>query len=277
MPEETKKPEEVKVVEVAKEAVKEVAKEVAIPVVVPAAVVEPVVVEAVPIVEDKTVEAAALNAAAKSTADEIKNMFLDQENVALAEMAVKNNEIEFEHKGQMYRVRKTNFNEKQIANAYRMKKYIELLRDKDVLLERDLIKLYKERGIDVNLLDKEVLELETQQRQLMMTLGKAIKENQSKVELDKYKEEIIHITSTMQGLNQEKQGLLEYSLENRMLMELYSYMIWMIAEKKEGDIWKQIWPTYLEFMSTTETSLLEIITKNGAVIITEELSKNLIV
>ena len=223
-------------------------------------------------IKDKIVEKS-IEMAAK----EMTEMFQDTENIALAEAAIQNNEIEFEHEGQTYRVRKSNYLEKQEANKFRMKKYIELLKDKDCLLEKDLRKLYKDRGVDIDALDKQMQELTVQQQSLMMDLGKAIKENKDKVELLKYKEEILNIMNSLQGLNAEKQQLLEFSLENRILMEVYSYMIWMIAEHKVKDTWTKIWPKYEDFLATDTNELLNKVTKHGAVIISEEMTaRNLV-
>jgi len=202
----------------------------------------------------------------------MREMFADNETIALAEAAVQNNEIVFEVEGITYRVRKTTFQEKQDANHWRMKKYIEFLRDKDCLLEKDLRELYKERGISILKLEKEIDELVNQQKKLLFDLGKAIKDNKAKSELDKYKEEISNLLLSIQGLSLEKQQLLEFSLENRVIMEVYSFMIWKIGEKKVGDKWEKIWTTYEEFLNVTPNELLRQVTKNGAVLITEEMT-----
>jgi len=219
-------------------------------------------------VETKEIEMAAN----KIAATKIKEMFSDNEAITLAEAAAQNNEIVFEVEGTTYRVRKTTYQEKQDANHWRMKKYIEFLKDKDCLLEKDLRLLYKERGIDVTKLEKEIEELSSQQQILLFDLGKAIKENKQKNELNKYKEEISNILSSIQGLSLEKQQLLEFSLENRVIMEVYSFMIWKISEKKVGDKWESIWSTYEDFLNTTPNEVLRQVTKNGAVLITEEMT-----
>ena len=185
------------------------------------------------VVKEKTIETVAVEKSIEDASKEMMEMLKDNENVALAETAIQNNQIEFTEGEIKYRVRKTTMQEKQEANKFRMKRYIELLKDPDTLLERDLKKLYKNKGIDIDDIEKQYIELDKQQKVLMLDLGKAIKENRPKPELEKYKEEIITVSNTMQGLTQEKQGLLEYSLENRILMEVYSYMIWMIAEKQD--------------------------------------------
>ena len=234
--------------------------------------IEKVVEESKETIEQKEKNIEIEKIANETTAEKIKEMFSDNEAISLAEAAAQNNEIVFEVEGTTYRVRKTTFQEKQDANHWRMKKYIEFLRDKECLLEKDLRVLYKERGIDIIKLEKEINELTVQQRTLLFDLGKAIKENKPKIELDKYKEEVSNILLSIQGLSLEKQQLLEFSLENRVIMEVYSFMIWKISEKKVGDKWESIWSTYEDFLNTTPNEVLRQVTKNGAVLITEEMT-----
>ena len=252
-------------VEEAVEAPKEVApKETAI---------DTAVEDAKKIAEDKALEIAAEKAVNEATAKKVKEMFSDNEAITLAETALQNNEIVFENGGKTYRVRKANFQEKQDANKYRMKIYVELLRDKDCLLEKDLRKLYKERGIDVDDIDKQIMGLSNQQQKLLFDLGKAIKENKPKAELDKYKEEVTTLMQSIQGLSTEKQQLLEFSLENRVMMEVYSYLIWCVAEVSIGENkWQRIWATQKEFLNTTPNKLLTEVTRNATVLITEDLT-----
>jgi len=222
-------------------------------------------------VKEDVIEHLAISKTNEEAAKEMLAILSDNENVALAEAAIHNNELEFELDTILYKVRKSTFAEKQAANKYRMKKFIELLKDPDTILEKDLKKLYKNKGIDLDGVEKQLLELDSQQKSLMLTLGQAIKENKSKVELEKYKVEIIQISNTIQELNQQKQQLLEFSLENRILMDVYSYMIWMISEKKVGDNWVKVWNKFEDFLNCTNSELVTKITKLGAIVVTEDM------
>lgn len=234
--------------------------------------VDATVEEAKVVTEEKVADEAVITKAAEEVQKEMLDMFKDNANINLAEAAIQNNEILFQCNGESYRVRKATYQEKQEANEFRMKKYITLLKDKDCVLEKDLIKIYKERGIDIEDMDKQMQELGKQQQSLLFDLGKAIKENKDKVELEKYKKEITNIMASVQGLSSERQRLLEFSLENRVVMEVYSYMIWAISEKKVGDKWVHIWAAQDDFLNATPDELLTLVTKNGALLITEELA-----
>jgi len=211
----------------------------------------------------------------EEAASEMRELLTQESALTLAETAIRDNQIEFEVDGVSYRVRKSNYKEKQDANQFRMKRFVELLRDPDVLLEKDLKQLYLKKGIDIDSIDKQVLGLDKQQKVLMLDLGKAIKNNKSKPELQQYKEEILQIASSIQMLNQEKQQYLEFSLENRILMELYSYVIWLIAEKQVGDKWVRIWNKYEDFLATDNNKLLQEVTKLGAIVVTDDMSQNI--
>jgi len=239
------------------------------------AAIDTAVEEAKKVAEDKALAIAAEKAVNDATAKKVQEMFSDNESVTLAEAALQNNEILFEVEGKSYRVRQSNFQEKQDANKKRMKLYVELLKDKDCLLEKDLRSLYKERGMDVEGIDKQILELTNQQQKLLFDLGKAIKENKDKVELDKYKEEITLLMQSIQGLSMEKQRLLEFSLENRVMMDVYSWLIWTVSEVKVGETWQRVWSSYDEFIQSTPSELLTTITKNATILITEDLNANM--
>jgi len=202
-------------------------------------------------------------------------MLSDDENLALAEAAVQDNQLKFEHNSKQYRVRKSTYVEKQEANKYRHKAYIQLLRDPDTLLEKDLRALYKTKGVDIDGIEREIQELYNTQQTLMLALGKAIQKKSLKVELEKYKEEIVQCNSSIGGLNQEKQILLEYSLENRILMDVYGFMVWQIAEVKENGEWKRVWTSYEACQADPDVQLLTLVTKHGAVIVTDEMTSGL--
>jgi len=237
--------------------------------------IDTAVEEAKVVTEKKEVDAEIQKKVDEVTTQKVRAMFKDNETMALTEAAIQNNEIVFEVEGKTYRVRKANYQEKQDANKYRMKIYIDLLRDKDCLLEKDLRKLYKDRGINIEDIDKQIMELSNQQQKLLFDLGKAIKDNKSKVELDKYKEEVVILMQSINGLSIEKQQLLEFSLENRVMMEVYSYLIWCVSEINiGGNKWQRIWATQTEFLSTTPDKLLTEVTKNATVLITEDLASN---
>ena len=93
---------------------------------------------------------------------------------------LKSNEFEFEFKGNKYRVRKPSYKIKQEAYQKRLSKYSILLKEKNedgtfkYSIEEDLLKNYKERGIDVDGMNKQMDNLVLDKERLMMRLGKGL-------------------------------------------------------------------------------------------------------
>ena len=59
------------------------------------------------------------------------------------------NQIEFDYDGIKYRVSRPTFKHKAEVNEKRIEKYTALLQNPNIMLEKDLIALYKKRGVDI--------------------------------------------------------------------------------------------------------------------------------
>src|SRR3972149_11206290 len=101
---------------------------------------------------DKNVKDSLRDEEAKKILDEFKNEY----EINKAEELIGNNIIEVMHNNVKYRVRLLTFNEKEIIDLMRKKKFGQLLKDVDILMEKDLIELYKVRGIDISEMDKKI-------------------------------------------------------------------------------------------------------------------------
>ena len=66
-------------------------------------------------------------------------------NLEQVKELIKNNIKEFEHQDIKYRVQKPNFEQKYEVSKQQSKKYIEMLKDPDYVLESALIEIYKKR------------------------------------------------------------------------------------------------------------------------------------
>jgi hypothetical protein len=171
---------------------------------------------------------------------------------------VKKNKIEFEYEGKKYRVRKPIPKERQEVSKLRMEKHVSLLKEKDengdfkYMSERDLINLYKERGVNIDDMDKKLKHYRKKEQDLMFKLGKAIKEKKGKNELDVYKKEIVQYRELMQELGVKKTQLLELSIEQQIMIFVYSYFTSKITEKLEKEKWVNVWESYDDFLNDTE-------------------------
>lgn len=170
----------------------------------------------------------------------------------LSEMIV-DNKIEFGHKGIQYRCTKPTYKHKQEANEKRIIKFSELMRDEKYMMEDTLIALYLKKGIDIKDIDAKLAVLEKQRQEYMFKLGQALKENKENSELTTYKEEIQKINLQYQEMTLKRTVYMDISLESNVNVFVYTYLAYLIVEKKENDIWVKAWNSYEDFMNSEES------------------------
>jgi len=185
------------------------------------------------------------------------------------EELIKNNEIEIEYEGTTYKVIKPTFSQKQDAWKKKIDKYVELLKNENNVLEADLRILYKKRGIDIDEMDKRMLTLQMKKDDLMLKLGEALKNKAPDNELEIYKKEIEVLLDEIQNISIKKTLLFESTIENQVLMYIYTYLAYLITYKKvigkdlgegnkEADTWIRLWNTWEEYKNASEALINKI-------------------
>lgn len=172
----------------------------------------------------------------------------------LDEMAnlIQSNEIVFDFEGTTYKVTKPTFKQKQEAYKKRVEKFTELLRDEKYMLEEDLKSVYRKRGVDIDEIGKNLISTIKKRDELMFKLGEAISNKSVESDLQLYKKEIEEFNNEIQSLSLKKNQLLELSIENQVLIYTYSYLTFLMSEKKVGDVFVRVWNTWDEFQSEKE-------------------------
>jgi hypothetical protein len=183
---------------------------------------------------------------------EIKDKIQDMLNLNEIEELIKKNEHTFEFEGITYRVTKPNFKQKQEAYKRRIEKFTELLQNDKYMLEKDLKETYLKRGIDIDALTKEIQNKMKQRDDLMIKLGELIKNKGNELELNNFKNEIEILNSEITFLSIRKTSYLEFSLETQVMVYTYSYLTYLLAEKKEGESFVRVWNTYSDFENDKE-------------------------
>ena len=186
------------------------------------------------------------------TTDEVLKKMNDMLDLNEISELINSNEKVFELKGITYRIKKPNYNQKQEVYKKRIEKYIEMLKDEKCLLEKDLKELYKKRGIDTDEMQRNMNSKMKKRDEFMVQLGGEIKRNTSDPALKELKKEIDDINLQIQVLSIEKSSLLEFSLEQQLLIYVYTYFVFILAEKKEGDNWIKVWKDWDEFMNSDQ-------------------------
>jgi len=164
---------------------------------------------------------------------------------------LKKNEIEFELEGTKYRIKKPDFKQKQEAYQKRIEKFTELLANDKYLLEEGLKKMYLKRGIDLDGMLRKMVQLQKERDNFSLKLGEVIANKGSQSDMEQYKDEIEKLNATIQELSAKRTGLLEFCIENQVLIYTYSYLTSVITDKlvKDGDKenWVKVWNTLDEF------------------------------
>jgi uncharacterized protein (DUF885 family) len=187
-----------------------------------------------------------------SVAEEVKKA-TDEDFV---EEMLKNNKTEFTHEGVTYRICKLNYEQKQEVYKERVKRFTALLKDRAFSLEKDLKADYLNRGIDVDGMLKKMQSLETKKEDLLLKLGEMLKKDTKEQDCEVYKKEIEKINEEQKAIALERQTLLEFSLENQVLVHMYNYTTYLASEKLVSDNWVKAFTSFDAFLKSTDDTLI---------------------
>lgn len=189
-------------------------------------------------------------------AEKIVNDMSKELELSRIEELIKDNRITFDYKDKKYRVRLLNLSEKEELDTLRRKKFGQLMKDKDIFLEKDLIIQYKERGINIDELDDQIKKLNSEDLDLQVKLGESISKNEGETILQTYKEQIIELRTKKQILNTQKNLLLEFSLENSLLNYVAQVITYLSLEEKKDDKWQRMFSTLETFQIYEDGQLI---------------------
>ena len=165
---------------------------------------------------------------------------------------IRDNKIEFSYEDREYRVRLLNAKEKDELDMVRRRKFGQLLKDKDILLEKDLIIAYQEKGIDINELDDKIKSLNSQLIDQNYKLGEALAKTPGDTILNTYKTEIIRLTYKLRELTIQRSHLLEYSLENHLQNFVEQAISYLCLDIKVEDKWIRAFNSLDDFMTSND-------------------------
>lgn len=183
---------------------------------------------------------------------ELKTKVENAINKDFIEEISKDNKMEFTYEGILYRICKPNYNHKQLIYKERVKKFTELLKDNSYSLEKDLKKQYLVRDIDIDGMTEKVKLLEKKKEDLQFKLGELLKKEAPEQDCEILKKEIENINTEQFTINMEKQGYLEFSIENQVTLHVYNFMTSLITEKKVGEDWVPAFSSFDDFMKSDE-------------------------
>ncbi|MFH0805973.1 MAG: hypothetical protein V1901_03810 [Patescibacteria group bacterium] len=181
-----------------------------------------------------------------------------QEKYELSELEemIKNNEYMFKHEDNQYRVRLLDNQDKEELDFLRRKKFGQLIQDKDILMKKDLIKIYKDRDIDVEDMEKSILELEAEKFNYEMKLGEALSKKLGDSIIKEYNAKITEVMVKINVKQIQINTLLDYSLESQLLnyvAEVITYLSFEILELGE---WKRVYENFELFRKSKEDAVI---------------------
>jgi len=189
----------------------------------------------------------------KEQAKELAKTITEIEGENKVENMVKSNKIVFDIDKKNYRVRKPNYKEQEEADTYRRKKYLEYINDDTMLFRKQWVDKYKVKGKDINAMETKMKSLQAEIETMLLRL---VKIGDAK-EIEKMKNKILKIKEEQASINIEKTDLLSYSIEDKLLLEVNSYVTYLVLDKEiEKDKWEKVFKTYAEFMNSEENALI---------------------
>jgi len=192
-------------------------------------------------------------------------------NIDMLEEAIVDNELVFPIDGVEYKVIKPSWGEKTQVQEFQVKKYLEMLKDKNIPLEQDLRKTYKERGIDIDEMEKRNRVLEKEKQDAQYKLGELLAKSGIEQDIQIFKNQIIDLQNEQLEILVRKASLLSLSLESQLFNYVYSYLTMLVTYKKEGENWVRLWKTYDDMKAATD-ELVNKIAAKASVVLRDEIN-----
>ena len=186
----------------------------------------------------------------------VKDMEKEAELSRIEEL-IRDNKISFDYDEKKYRVRMLNLKEKEELDMLRRRKFGQLIKDKDILLEKDLIIQYKERGINIDEIDDQIKKIDVEDFDLQLKLGESISKNENEIILKTYEEQIRELRTQKNILKTQKNLLLEFCLENTLLNYIAQVITYLSLEEQKDDKWQRMFNSLEAFQTYEDEQLID--------------------
>lgn len=184
----------------------------------------------------------------KKLVRELNGKLNEVNNVGSIEDLVKDNKIEFESEKITYRVRKPNYRENQEVRKQQDMKKIELLENPKYKLRKELIKIYKQNGIDIEEMERKIASFPKRLEPIQEKLAIA----RFPRERDPLIEEIEKLEEKQLELIIERNEYLDSCIENRIIEHANLYMLYLVLEKKIDEKWIKAFDNYETFLENDD-------------------------
>lgn len=202
-------------------------------------------------------------------AKKIVEEFENKKDMNFIESLVKNNCYEFSRNNKLYRIKLLLNKEKEQLNQMRLAKFNEMVQKKDgngnfaYIMEKELIKLLEQRGINIKELDDKIKNLEAKENDLMLQMGESIEKKADINIIDGYKNDILDVQKEIMIVKTQKNILLESSLENQLLGYVAQLACTLSTEtfNEEKNEWEKVYKSVNEFDLEKDEEFIDFITR----------------
>jgi len=191
-------------------------------------------------------------------AKRILENFNEDIELSKVEELIKDNKIEFENKDKIYRVGLLTLKEKEELYMMKLSKFGQLIKNKDILMEKDLIKIYAERGINIEELIDKIKKFDAEILTLKLSLGEAIEKNEPETILKIYEEKITILTQSKQLIVIQKTNYLSTSLESQLENYEAQFITYLTLELFNDGKWEKLFKTFEKFQNCEDENLINM-------------------
>jgi len=117
--------------------------------------------------------------------------------------------------------------------------------------QKQWIEIYKAKDIDIDEMEKKIVLLNRSMQDKLLKLA----ETKDEIRVNKQKVEIIKIRKEIAEIQIEKTDLLSYSLEDLLLVEVSSYITYLVLEEKKDDKYVRVFDTYDKCCESKDSAL----------------------
>ena len=191
------------------------------------------------------------------TKDELANEFVkslgDLESIDEVQNMIEDNKIEFNIKKVKYRVRLLTFEENQELEKHRRKKYLEFINDDSMLFRKQWIKKYEAKGIDIDGMEDKIRNNIRKENEIMLKLAQTSDEKR----VEELKAQIIELRKESALINIEKTDLLNFSIEDQLMVAVNSFYTYLVLEKLSDEKkYVKVYKDFEEFSKSQNSKLI---------------------
>ena len=169
-----------------------------------------------------------------------------------AESFLKNNVNEFICNKKTYRVHRPLAFEKDLINKRRMEKYIEFLNNPSYLFRKQLIMLLENKGVNITAMEQLGQTLYNEEKELLKRLAQTSMEP----DITALKEQIQECRDAQKSNFIECEELQKYCIEKQLEDVVRFYVLFLVLEVKNGEVWERAYKTYEDFEKSDDDLML---------------------